>query len=164
MTNGEQPPNPAQAGETAACAECLACDAVCPVASRMDVLPSGLVRIAKQGGAGEEPSSIWECLDCRRCTAACAPALDVHGMINGLRRERIAREPKPHPYARWHLSFVSVVEQTGRFLLGRLWWKFRPPPGTLGLALYRVFKGKAPLRLRKVPLPASNPAGRGDPR
>ena len=133
-----------------ACTACGACDAVCPVAARMDVTPAALIQLVRsdQVETAEKAASLWECLDCRRCSAACGAAVDVYRLVNALRAVALTTRGIGHPYARWHQEFVKVVEKKRRFALGALWMRLGVPRRSMGLAIYRFLKGKAPLSVR----------------
>jgi len=152
-SNEQKAAGPEQASSPAAtCSDCGACNLVCPVAERMDLKPGDLVA-ARQAGDAERAaacSSIWECLDCRRCTNACGSGIDVYGCVQELRAHALKGAGPDNKYARYLRAFQEIVAQRGRFSLFRCWRKAGFPEGAKGLALYRLMKGAPKLFTRKV--------------
>jgi len=105
-----------------ACYQCGKCTAGCPVAERMDIRPSVIMRKLQSGGAAEEEellrsNSIWLCLTCETCYSRCPMELDIPKVMDYL-RERSNSEGKVNPTSRdivtFHKSFLNAVESNGR--------------------------------------------------
>lgn len=104
------------------CYQCGKCTAGCPVAERMDLRPSVIMRMLQSGDAAEEEeilrsNSIWLCLSCETCYSRCPMELDIPKVMDYL-RERSYSEGKVHPESRnivaFHKSFLNTVERNGR--------------------------------------------------
>jgi len=104
------------------CYQCGKCTAGCPVADRMDLRPSVIMRMLQSGDetALEEvlrSKSIWLCLTCETCYSRCPMELDIPKVMDYL-REKSFMEGKVHAEAHnivaFHESFLNSVEQNGR--------------------------------------------------
>ena len=104
------------------CYQCGKCTAGCPVAERMDLRPSVIMRMLQSGDAIMEDQilrskSIWLCLACETCYSRCPMELDIPKVIDYL-RERSNSEGKVHPEAHkivaFHKSFLNDIERNGR--------------------------------------------------
>jgi heterodisulfide reductase subunit C len=104
------------------CYQCGKCTAGCPVADRMDLRPSVIMRMLQSGdAAGEEQIlrsySIWLCLTCETCYSRCPMEIDIPKLMDYLRQKSLA-EGKVHPNARkivaFHKSFLNTIKHNGR--------------------------------------------------
>jgi heterodisulfide reductase subunit C2 len=104
------------------CYQCGKCTAGCPVADRMDLRPSVIMRMLQTGDPALEDEilrslSIWLCLTCETCYSRCPMELDIPKMMDYLRQRSLA-EGKVHRSARdivsFHKSFLNSVESNGR--------------------------------------------------
>lgn len=104
------------------CYQCGKCTAGCPVAERMDLRPSVIMRMLQSGDAASEEEiirslSIWLCLTCETCYSRCPMELDIPKVMDYL-RERSNAEGKVHPEAHsivaFHKAFLNSVERNGR--------------------------------------------------
>ena len=104
------------------CYQCGKCTAGCPVAERMDLRPSVIMRMLQTGDAVAEDEilrslSIWLCLTCETCYSRCPMELDIPKVMDYL-RQRSLTEGKVHRDARdivaFHKSFLNTVESNGR--------------------------------------------------
>ena len=104
------------------CYQCGKCTAGCPVAERMDLRPSVIMRMLQTGDAVAEDEilrslSIWLCLTCETCYSRCPMELDIPKVMDYL-RQRSLTEGKVHREARnivtFHKSFLNTVENNGR--------------------------------------------------
>lgn len=104
------------------CYQCGKCTAGCPVADRMDLRPSVIMRMLQSGDEKEMEEilrslSIWLCLTCETCYSRCPMELDIPKVMDYLRQRSLA-EGKVHRGARdivtFHKSFLNTVENNGR--------------------------------------------------
>jgi heterodisulfide reductase subunit C2 len=104
------------------CYQCGKCTAGCPVADKMDLRPSVIMRMLQSGDAKEEDEilrslSIWLCLSCETCYSRCPMELDIPKIMDYLRQKSLA-EGKVHREARnivaFHKSFLNRIESNGR--------------------------------------------------
>jgi heterodisulfide reductase subunit C len=104
------------------CYQCGKCTAGCPVAERMDLRPSVMMRMLQTNDPDLEDEilnslSIWFCLTCETCYSRCPMEIDIPKVMDYL-RERSYTEGKVHPKARnivaFHQSFLSTVRKNGR--------------------------------------------------
>jgi len=104
------------------CYQCGKCTAGCPVAERMDIRPSVMMRMLQTGDSADEEIllrslSIWLCLTCETCYSRCPMELDIPKVMDYLRQRSLA-EGKVHRDARdivtFHQSFLNTVESNGR--------------------------------------------------
>ena len=104
------------------CYQCGKCTAGCPVAERMDLRPSVIMRMLQSGDAasGEEilrSKSIWLCLTCETCYSRCPMELDIPKIMDYLREKSYAEgkvHPEAHNIVAFHKSFLNAVERNGR--------------------------------------------------
>ena len=104
------------------CYQCGKCTAGCPVADRMDLRPSIVMRMLQSGDDVEMDQilrslSIWLCLTCETCYSRCPMELDIPKVMDYLRQRSLA-EGKVHREARdivaFHKSFLNSIESNGR--------------------------------------------------
>ena len=104
------------------CYQCGKCTAGCPVAERMDIRPSVIMRMLQSGDAADldkilRSNSIWLCLTCETCYSRCPMELDIPKIMDYLRQKSLA-EGKVHRDARkivaFHKSFLGRVKNNGR--------------------------------------------------
>ena len=104
------------------CYQCGKCTAGCPVADKMDIRPSVVMRMLQSGDAASEDEllrslSIWLCLTCETCYSRCPMELDIPKVMDYLRQRSLA-EGKVHKDARdivtFHQSFLNSIESNGR--------------------------------------------------
>src|SRR5665647_3436242 len=104
------------------CYQCGKCTAGCPVADRMDLRPSVIMRMLQSGDAASEEeilrsNSIWLCLTCETCYSRCPMELDIPKVFDYL-REKSYSEGKVNSQSSdivaFHKSFLNAVEQNGR--------------------------------------------------
>lgn len=104
------------------CYQCGKCTAGCPVAEKMDLRPSVIMRMI-QSGTDEEMDqilrsyTIWLCLTCETCYSRCPMEIDIPKVMDYLRQRSLA-EGKVNPEARkivaFHKSFLNTVKRNGR--------------------------------------------------
>jgi len=104
------------------CYQCGKCTAGCPVADKMDLRPSVIMRMLQSGDEKEmdeilRSQSIWLCLTCETCYSRCPMELDIPKVMDYLRQRSLA-EGKVHRDARdivtFHKSFLNSIENNGR--------------------------------------------------
>ncbi len=104
------------------CYQCGKCTAGCPVADKMDIRPSVIMRMLQSGDADSEDEllrslSIWLCLTCETCYSRCPMEIDIPKVMDYLRQRSLA-EGKVHKEARdivsFHKSFLNSIESNGR--------------------------------------------------
>ena len=104
------------------CYQCGKCTAGCPVAERMDLPPSVVMRMLQSGDAASEEAivrslSIWLCLTCETCYARCPMEIDIPKVMDYL-RERSQSEGKvnkeAHNIVAFHKAFLNTVKRNGR--------------------------------------------------
>jgi Heterodisulfide reductase, subunit C len=104
------------------CYQCGKCTAGCPVADKMDICPSVVMRLLQSGDVASEDEllrslSIWLCLTCETCYSRCPMELDIPKVMDYLRQRSLA-EGKVHKDARdivaFHKSFLNSIESNGR--------------------------------------------------
>jgi heterodisulfide reductase subunit C2 len=80
-----------------ACYQCGKCSAGCPVAFKMDLLPSQVIRLAQLGQVGEllDAEAPWFCASCQTCYSRCPKGLDLPRIMEAL-REIILQERGDH--------------------------------------------------------------------
>jgi heterodisulfide reductase subunit C len=104
------------------CYQCGKCTAGCPVAGKMDLRPSVIMRMI-QSGADEDMDkilrsyTIWLCLTCETCYSRCPMEIDIPKVMDYLRQRSLA-EGKVNPKARkivaFHKSFLNTIKRNGR--------------------------------------------------
>jgi heterodisulfide reductase subunit C len=79
------------------CYQCGKCSAGCPVAFRMDLLPSQVIRLAQLGQVGDllDAEAPWYCASCQACYSRCPKGLDLPRIMEAL-REIILQERGDH--------------------------------------------------------------------
>ena len=109
--------------KVADCYQCGKCTAGCPVATRMDVAPNQVVRLAQLGEWKKalESRAIWECVGCQTCSARCPKEVDCAGVMDALREASLARgaaAPERFPVVAFQKIFLENIRRNGR--LGEL--------------------------------------------
>ncbi|HNW52008.1 MAG TPA: 4Fe-4S dicluster domain-containing protein [Prolixibacteraceae bacterium] len=104
------------------CYQCGKCTAGCPVAEKMDLRPSVIMRMIQSGNNEEMDQilrsyTIWLCLTCETCYSRCPMEIDIPKVMDYLRQRSLA-EGKVNPEARkivaFHKSFLNTVKRNGR--------------------------------------------------
>jgi len=104
------------------CYQCGKCTAGCPVADRMDLRPSVIMRMLQTGDAVSEDEilrslSIWLCLTCETCYSRCPMELDIPKVMDYLRQRSLAEgkvHRDAHDIVTFHKSFLNTVQNNGR--------------------------------------------------
>ncbi|MDR1959760.1 MAG: 4Fe-4S dicluster domain-containing protein [Planctomycetaceae bacterium] len=101
------------------CYQCGKCSAGCPVADRMDVIPSGLMRMVQIGEVRQAAGtmSVWQCLSCQTCSTRCPKSVHVAEVIDALKQiafEKKLIHPKLRRVAIFQKTFIDTVRRNGR--------------------------------------------------
>ena len=125
----------------AECYQCGKCTAGCPVAERMDIPPTRLIRLLQLGDSEQalRANSIWQCVSCQTCTTRCPKSVDCAGVMDALRQLAFERGTLSQAERRTVLfqkAFLDNIRRHGR--LGEI-------------ELIAVFKGSVFLRDRSLP-------------
>jgi heterodisulfide reductase subunit C2 len=79
-----------------ACNQCGKCSSGCPVAEALDVLPSGVIRLAQLGLEEVlEAQTIWICASCLTCVSRCPKGVDLPRVMEALRCVALRRGIQP---------------------------------------------------------------------
>ncbi len=104
------------------CYQCGKCTAGCPVADKMDLRPSVIMRMLQSGDEKEMDEilrslSIWLCLTCETCYSRCPMELDIPKVMDYLRQRSLAEgkvHREAHDIVAFHKSFLNSIESNGR--------------------------------------------------
>ncbi|HMD70346.1 MAG TPA: 4Fe-4S dicluster domain-containing protein [Bryobacteraceae bacterium] len=123
------------------CYQCGKCTAGCPVAGRMDVPPTRLMRLLQlgDGDSALRANSIWQCVSCQTCTTRCPKRVDCAAVMDALRQlafERGTLSPAERRTVLFQKAFLDNIRRHGR--LGEI-------------ELIAAFKGAVFLRDRNLP-------------
>jgi heterodisulfide reductase subunit C len=137
-------------GRAVRCLQCHKCTAGCPLASKMDIQPSQIVRLIQLGKRRQlrESSAIWLCSSCHTCSDRCPAGVDLCRMQDALRRSCIDTETTPAD--RRSVAASSAVLQsiadTGRMNELSVVRRYKTQTNTLfdkiSLGIALVFRGK----------------------
>lgn len=123
------------------CYQCGKCTAGCPVAQRMDIPPTRLIRLLQLGDSDSalRANSIWLCVSCQTCTTRCPKRVDCAGVLDALRQVAFERGTLPPAEQRTVLfqkAFLDNIRRHGRLN---------------EIELIAAFKGAVFLRDRSLP-------------
>ncbi len=109
-------PNPIQVAD---CYQCGKCTAGCPVATRMDLAPNQVVRLAQLGewDKAMRSQAIWECVGCQTCSTRCPKAVDCAGVMDAMREASLARgmaAAESFPVVSFQKIFLENIRRNGR--------------------------------------------------
>ncbi|MDR2170143.1 MAG: 4Fe-4S dicluster domain-containing protein [Planctomycetaceae bacterium] len=101
------------------CYQCGKCSAGCPMADKMDVLPSTLIRLVQCGEVVEAAKSlsVWQCVSCLTCSTRCPKSVNIAGVIDALKEISIEKKcvhPKGSRILAFQRSFVNSIYRNGR--------------------------------------------------
>jgi heterodisulfide reductase subunit C2 len=101
------------------CYQCGKCTAGCPVADRMDIMPSGLVRLAQLGRheTAARSRAVWLCVSCQTCTSRCPKSVDCAGVVDALRQLSVERDIVARGERRtfvFQSAFLDNIRRNGR--------------------------------------------------
>jgi heterodisulfide reductase subunit C len=101
------------------CYQCGKCSAGCPMAEKMDVPPSTLIRFVQYGDIEKAASSsaVWQCVSCLTCSTRCPKSVNVAGVLDALKQislEKNCVHPKFKRVAAFQKSFYNTIYRNGR--------------------------------------------------
>jgi len=105
--------------KVADCYQCGKCSAGCPMAERMDVLPSTVIRLVQYGDIKKAASaqSVWQCVACLTCSTRCPKSVNIAGVMDALKEISIEENcvhPKQKRIVAFQRSFLNAVKRNGR--------------------------------------------------
>lgn len=105
--------------DPAKCYQCGKCTAGCPVSTRMDLVPSELIRLVQLGRveAALRSQAIWECVSCQTCSARCPKEVDCAGVMDALREASLASDMvarSRQPVVSFQKAFLANIRRNGR--------------------------------------------------
>jgi len=140
------------------CYQCGNCTAGCPVAERMDIPPTRLIRLLQLGDSESalRAGSIWQCVSCQTCTTRCPKSVDCAAVMDALRQvafERGQASPEERRTVLFQRAFLDNIRRNGRLneieliaaFKGMVFWRDRSLPflfGDAGLAPQLQKRGK----------------------
>ncbi|MDR2344850.1 MAG: 4Fe-4S dicluster domain-containing protein [Planctomycetaceae bacterium] len=101
------------------CYQCGKCSAGCPMADKMEVLPSTLIRLVQCGEILEAAKSlsVWQCVSCLTCSARCPKSVNIAGVIDTLKEISIEKKcvhPKAARILAFQRAFLNTIYRNGR--------------------------------------------------
>jgi heterodisulfide reductase subunit C len=105
--------------EVVNCYQCGKCSAGCPMAERMDVLPSQIIRLVQIGEVDEaaKAGSIWQCVSCLTCSTRCPKSVNIAGVMDALKEISLERKCVNKNFKRivaFQRSFLDTIQRNGR--------------------------------------------------
>lgn len=100
------------------CFHCRCCGSGCPFLETMDYPPNEILRLLQLGLTEEALAShtIWTCVACNTCSMQCPMAIDIPGVMDGLRQmalERHAVVAEPD-VVEFHRAVLNSIRRYGR--------------------------------------------------
>lgn len=101
------------------CYQCGKCTAGCPMAERMDVVPSQIMRLVQTERVDRamQAESIWLCVSCQTCTTRCPKSVNIAGVIDALRQlsvEQNVASPAQQRTVVFQKAFLDNIRRNGR--------------------------------------------------
>jgi heterodisulfide reductase subunit C len=123
----------------AECYQCGKCTAGCPMAKRMDLAPSQIMRLVQAGDDEAvarvlSSGALWMCIGCLTCTQRCPKKQDPAAVIDALRELAYVGGTVPTRQKKilaFHKAFLKTVEKTGRMSEIRLTVLYKMTSGDL---------------------------------
>ena len=148
------------------CYQCGKCSAGCPMAEKMDVLPSTLIRWVQCGEVEKaaRTAAAWQCVACLTCSTRCPKSVNIAGVMDALKQiavERNCVHPTCKRIVLFQKSFLNTIRRNGRLneleLVAE--FKIRGFFGDLNplLAMKDAMLGPQMLRLGKLHLKLGSP-------
>ncbi len=140
------------------CLHCRTCANCCPFLEGMDYAPNGVIRLIQLGQekTALECSSIWICVGCNTCCSYCPMAIDIPGVMDGLRHKAIKTKAKiaEPDVLNFHKEVLNTVKKYGRThkleIMMRYKMKKMDILSDMGLGLKMLKKRKLDLTPSKV--------------
>jgi len=101
------------------CYQCGKCSAGCPMADRMDVIPSQIMRLVQMERLDKamKAESIWLCVSCQTCSTRCPKSVNIAGIIDALRQlsvEQNVASPAQQRTVVFQKAFLDNIRRNGR--------------------------------------------------
>lgn len=101
------------------CYQCGKCAAGCPVADRMDALPSQIVRLVQMGQVDKaiRKEAIWLCVSCQTCATRCPKSVNCTGIMDALRQLSVENDadcPGVRRTVVFQKVFLDNIRRNGR--------------------------------------------------
>ncbi|NLE60879.1 MAG: heterodisulfide reductase subunit C [Planctomycetes bacterium] len=101
------------------CYQCGKCSAGCPMADRMDVIPSQIMRLVQMERLDKamKAESIWLCVSCQTCSTRCPKSVNIAGVIDALRQlsvEQNVASPAQQRTVVFQKAFLDNIRRNGR--------------------------------------------------
>jgi heterodisulfide reductase subunit C len=101
------------------CYQCGKCSAGCPVAEKMDVPPSTLIRLVQCGDVKQAASSasVWQCVACLTCSTRCPKSVNIAGVVDALKQislEKKCVHPSAMRIVAFQKAFLNTIYRHGR--------------------------------------------------
>ncbi|MGC9059664.1 MAG: 4Fe-4S dicluster domain-containing protein [Thermoplasmata archaeon] len=75
-----------------ACYQCGRCSAGCPMVTKMDAIPSLIMRMLQLGDEGVmEKNTYWVCASCYTCDVRCPKGIDIAKVMEALRQIKLRK-------------------------------------------------------------------------
>ena len=148
------------------CYQCGKCSAGCPMAEKMDLIPSTLIRLIQCDDVDEAAGamSVWQCVSCQTCSTRCPKSVNIAGVLDALKQISIEKKlvhKKARRIVAFQKSFLDIVRRNGRTNELELvaLYKIRGFLGdfSIPLALKDAILGPKMLMLRKLHLKLGAP-------
>ena len=101
------------------CYQCGKCSAGCPMAEKMGILPSTLIRLVQYGNVEQAAKSgaVWQCVSCLTCSTRCPKSVNIAGVMDALKQISI-EDNCVHPSAKrivaFQKAFLAAIRRNGR--------------------------------------------------
>jgi len=139
------------------CYQCQRCTSWCPVTEFMDLKPHQLVRLIQLGLADGvyRSRSIWLCVGCAGCGAACPNDIDFHHVADALQQTAGDEDrAKAAALTAFDKAFLATVRKGGRASEVGLVVRFKLATGRfladMKLGLWMFLRGKLKLLAGKI--------------
>lgn len=101
------------------CYQCGKCSAGCPMADRMDIIPSTLIRLVQCGEVEKaaQSAAAWQCVSCLTCSTRCPKSVNIASVMDSLKQISVERNivnPKYKRVVAFQRSFLNNIRRNGR--------------------------------------------------